>query len=218
MQPQLTAHAPAPASAVTRAVRQVEERHRAWLHDTVLQVLEYLATGGYGECTDPKRMMHVAGRAADDLREVLDGAAPIDGAGTEFEAALHDVVDEARGLSDIQVHLDVSELDDTVHPSVGHEIVAVVREALNNTRKHSGARSARVVCATHQGHVEVHVVDDGHGFDPRTVHEGLGMRCSMRQRMARCGGSVAIASAPGRGVMVRITGRLDGRGTRESVA
>lgn len=208
---------PLAANAIGEVIQREEQRHRAWLHDTVLQVLEYLATGGYGECTDPEQMREVAARAADELREVLDG--PLEPAmPPEFAVAIGHVVDEARALSDLEVHLDLEELEVDVDPEVGREIVAVVREALNNTRKHSGARSARVACSSHGSQVEVQVVDDGHGFDPRTVREGLGMRCSMRERMARCGGSVAIASAPGRGVMVRITGDTSARRVAESVA
>jgi signal transduction histidine kinase len=213
-------HASMPTSTpgvIGEAIMQEEARHRAWLHDTVLQVLEYLATGGYGECTDPEALMQVAARAADDLREVLDGPL-VPAAPPEFTSALGHVVEEARALSDINVHLDIDELEDDVDPEVGREIVAVVREALNNTRKHASADTARVACSSHEGQVEVQVVDDGHGFDPRTVREGLGMRRSMRERMSRCGGSVAIASAPGRGVMVRITAQAESRRTTDSVA
>ncbi|MCB0879384.1 MAG: ATP-binding protein [Thermoleophilia bacterium] len=210
-------HAIQPTGLIDEVIRREEERHRAWLHDTVLQVLEYLATGGYGQCTDAERLMRVAGRAADDLREAIDGECD-ELPPPDFRDAISHVVNEARALSHIDVHLDTEHLDCDVEPIVASEIVAVVREALNNTRKHSGASNARVTCESHDGHVEVHVVDDGHGFDPRTVHEGLGMRCSMRERMARCGGSVAIASAPGRGVMIRITGRAGSDHVTESVA
>lgn len=209
--------APPPPAAIRELLRHEEQRHRAWLHDTVLQVLEYLATGGYGECMDPQRMMAVAARAADELRDALDS--PLDEtAPTAFSTAIGMVVAEARTMSDIDVHLDLGGLVDEVEPTVGNEIVAVVREALNNTRKHSGAKVARVECDAVDGQLEVRVVDDGHGFDPHTVREGLGMRCSMRERMARCGGSVAIASTPGRGVLIRITGHVDGSRITESVA
>jgi signal transduction histidine kinase len=166
---------------------------------------------------DPQRMMTIAARAADELRAVLDG--PLDEIPpTAFSAAIGNVVAEAREMSDIDLRLDMCELVDEVEPAVGREIVAVVREALNNTRKHSGAQFARVECTAADGQVEVCVIDDGHGFDPHTVREGMGMRCSMRERMARCGGAVAIASTPGRGVLVRITGQVNGSRVTESVA
>lgn len=197
--------------------RVEQEDDRAWLHDTVLQVLEYLATGGFGSCTDAQRLMQVAARAADDLREVIDGSELTD-IPTSFVDGLSTVVEEARELSGIDVRLELTGPVDEIDPIVGGEIVAVVREALNNARKHSGARIAFVECDADVERVEVRVVDDGHGFDPLTVREGLGIRCSMRQRMARCGGSIAIASAPGRGVVVRITSGMTNPRMTESVA
>jgi signal transduction histidine kinase len=184
-------------------IREEEERHRAWLHDTVLQVLEYVATGGYGECVEAEGLMRVAARAADDLREVIDGDGSRRGA-DDFIEGLHMVVDEARELSGMDVQLDLSEAFDRVEPELGTEIIAVAREALTNARKHSNAKLAIVQCISSSGSVEVRIVDDGDGFDPLSVREGVGIRCSMRQRMARCGGSVAIASAPGRGAVVRV--------------
>lgn len=184
-------------------MREAEDRHRAWLHDNVLQVLEYVATGGYGECVDSTRLMRAAARAADDLRHVIDGddPAPVE---DDFADALRVVVDEARDLSGMDVRLDMRDAVDSVDSEIGHEVVAVVREALNNTRKHSGARMVMVQCIAREPGLEVRIVDDGSGFDPLSVREGMGIRCSMRQRMARCGGSVDIASAPGRGAVVRI--------------
>ncbi len=197
--------------------RVEQEGDRAWLHDTVLQVLEYLATGGYGSCTDPQRLMEVAARAADDLREVIDGSELLD-VPAPFADAIRFVVEEAREISDIDVQLQLNGPVEQIDPIVGGEIVAVVREALNNARKHSEARRAFVECDVLDERLEVRVVDDGRGFDPLTVREGLGIRCSMRQRMARCGGSIAIASAPGRGVVVRITSGTTNPRLTETVA
>jgi signal transduction histidine kinase len=197
-------------------MRAQEERQRAWLHDTVLQVLEYMAAGGYGSCTEAAQLMQVAARAADELRAAIERDGELRQPRT-FVDGLESVVREARELSGLDVRLALAGEVDEVDPLVGSEIVAVVREALNNTRKHSGAQVAQVECEARDQRVEVRVVDDGSGFDPLTVREGLGIRCSMRQRMARCGGSIAIASAPGRGVVVRITSDSSPRMT-ESVA
>lgn len=202
-------------------IREEEERHRAWLHDNVLQVLEYVATAGYGECRDTDRLMRVAARAADDLRDVIDGDA---GAvqptpAPDFEGAMREIVEEARDLSHgLDVRLDLSEVYDDIAPELGDEIVCVTREALTNARKHANARVVMVQAIARDGLVEVRIVDDGDGFDPLSVREGLGIRCSMRQRMARVGGSLAIASAPGRGAVVRIIAGDHAGTATESVA
>lgn len=197
-------------------VREQEARQRAWLHDNVLQVLEYVATGGYGECTDPQQLMRVAARAADDLRTVIDDE-PRERREDDFVETLHEIVEQARELAPMDVRLDLRDLHERVDPRIGGEVASVVREALNNARKHSGARVVMVQAMSSDGSLEVRIADDGQGFDPLSVHEGLGIRCSMRQRMARIGGHVSIASAPGRGAVVRVTAATQATMT-ESVA
>lgn len=214
-------HRSVPLYRASELIREEEERHRAWLHDTVLQVLEYLATGGYGECTDSDRLMLVAARAADELRDAIESDPDHDCMTFEEPGLIEGltaVVNEARELSNIEVRLDVSDVAEDVDAEVGAELIAVVREALTNVRKHADASVVHVQCISQGGHVEASVIDDGVGFDPLSLREGLGMRCSMRQRMARCGGSVAIASAPGRGVVVRVSCDTCTSGIMETVA
>ena len=210
-------HSP-PLFRASDLIREQEERHRAWLHDTVLQVLEYLATGGYGECSDREQMMRVAANAADELRHAIDDdGEPQQQSPADFFDGLLAVVNEAREMSSLDVRLDLAGPVNDIQPELGDEIIGVVREALTNTRKHAQAHEVLVQCAAHDGGIDVHVVDDGIGFDPQSQQEGIGIRCSMRQRMARCGGRVAIDSAPGRGVDVHITS-MTGISPQESVA
>jgi signal transduction histidine kinase len=46
------------------------------------------------------------------------------------------------------------------------------------------------------------VKDDGAGFDPGIVAEGVGLKGSVRARIAEVGGRVVIRSAPGEGTEV----------------
>ncbi|MFB3829149.1 MAG: sensor histidine kinase [Bryobacteraceae bacterium] len=85
-------------------------------------------------------------------------------------------------------------------------VYRVVQEALNNCEKHSGASKAFVSVRQAAGRLSVEVRDDGRGFEVDRNNmpargEGLGL-LGMRERAARLGGSLAIESAPGRGVRV----------------
>src|SRR5690242_6104033 len=53
---------------VVDAVDAERARTRAWLHDTLLQQLEYIAAGGYADEVDPRELMRVAAAAATELR------------------------------------------------------------------------------------------------------------------------------------------------------
>ena len=86
------------------------------------------------------------------------------------------------------------------------QVLHVVQEALSNVRKHAQAREVWVeVQQVPQWRVEIR--DDGRGFaveapaaDP--THVGLSI---MRERAARIGAAVAVASVPGSGTSVVLT-------------
>ncbi|MDE3101597.1 MAG: hypothetical protein KGJ98_05110 [Chloroflexota bacterium] len=74
-----------------------------------------------------------------------------------------------------------------------------VEEAVANAARHSGAASARVAVGVERSAwLRVGVSDAGHGFDPRTVREGIGLP-TMRDHIGRLGGDVRIVSVPGVG-------------------
>jgi signal transduction histidine kinase len=81
-------------------------------------------------------------------------------------------------------------------------VLALVREALSNVRKHSDAEHVSITVAADPGGVAVEVSDDGSGFDTesalvraaRTGHLGL---VGMHERVRMLGGRTQIVSRPG---------------------
>jgi PAS domain S-box-containing protein len=92
----------------------------------------------------------------------------------------------------------------------------IVQEALRNIIKHSGARRARVELNGGADTIELRIVDDGTGFDPRLVDGkgGLGL-LSMRERLRLVGGTIAIDSRPGAGTRIDVRVPLGGAGPAE---
>jgi signal transduction histidine kinase len=81
----------------------------------------------------------------------------------------------------------------------------VVQEALSNVRKHSEAASVSVALRCKRTFVDVSVIDDGRGFDPRGLgHDRLGL-ASISERVRLLGGAVEIETSPGLGTTVRAT-------------
>jgi signal transduction histidine kinase len=78
----------------------------------------------------------------------------------------------------------------------------VVREALTNIRRHSGAEHAAVALRTEGEDLIAEVSDDGRGFGAK-VRAGGGSR-SMRERAAALGGRLEVESQPGLGTTVRL--------------
>ena len=190
-------------AAVAEAVEAERARTRAWLHDTLLQQLEYLAAGGYTDVADARELMRVAAGAASDLRAYVDNDAPA-GATTIVEA-LRRVIAEEQLQASHEIRLVFGDVDGTVDGPEGADIVAAMREALTNVRKHARADQAVVSCVVSAGVATVVVADDGIGFDLAGVcHRGTGLRESIVGRMARSGGTAVIASEPGAGTRVTL--------------
>ena len=85
----------------------------------------------------------------------------------------------------------------------GTEVVLlrICQEALANVRKHAGARQVRVRLCYAGTTVRLTVTDDGKGFDPGGTNDGYGLT-GMRDRVSQVGGTVEVASGPGRGTEV----------------
>jgi signal transduction histidine kinase len=90
-------------------------------------------------------------------------------------------------------------------PDLRHNIFLIVKEALTNALKHSGAGEVQVHAKISGNTLEMVVQDDGQGFDPSTLVEGrrngLG---NMRRRAEVIGAKLELQSAVGRGTTVKL--------------
>ena len=79
------------------------------------------------------------------------------------------------------------------------------QEALNNIAKHAGASQVEIALQHEAGAIELHIRDNGSGFDPGQPapagHYGLSM---MRERAEAVGAVLKVSSQPGRGTDITI--------------
>ena len=147
--------------------RAGERRHlRCALHDTTLQTLEYLGNDGYDSGLVREEIVALAERALRDLHNALDdpGCDPV-----ELLPGLRQVVDESSVTAGLKIELVTGEIDESVHGEEAAALVAAVREALNNVRKHARAQRVVVRCEASEGAARITVHDDGVGFDPASA-------------------------------------------------
>jgi PAS domain S-box-containing protein len=90
-----------------------------------------------------------------------------------------------------------------IDSTIEAQLKPIIQEALTNVRKHSGARSARVIFTPCESQVRVTIEDDGRSFNPEAPGEGFGLR-SMRGRAEALGGRLEVSSTPGKGTLVSI--------------
>lgn len=195
-----------------------DERARiaASLHDDVLQCLynvtirtqvirEDLRSGRLLDLDDDVPALLVASeQAVDELRDIIKDLrrSTIGHAGLVDTLVL--LIGHLREESGIDL---ISDLDATVkaEPSTELLVYQVAREALTNTLKHSGARTAWIGLRQDGGTIALWVEDDGCGFDLRgeTDDRHFGVEL-MRERATVAGGSLELRTSPGNGTLVSL--------------
>jgi two-component system sensor histidine kinase UhpB len=91
-------------------------------------------------------------------------------------------------------------------PDASINVFRIVQEALTNVVKHAEASSVSVRLYTRASHGELvlEIEDDGRGFDAAAARRGLGL-VGIEERVRAIGGSLRLASAPGRGTRFEIS-------------
>jgi signal transduction histidine kinase/ligand-binding sensor domain-containing protein len=77
------------------------------------------------------------------------------------------------------------------------------KEMLSNAIRHARCRRVTVELVQSDGRLELHVGDDGRGFDPQAAHTGHGLQ-SLRRRALSLGGALRIASQEGQGTKLTL--------------
>jgi signal transduction histidine kinase len=185
--------------------RNIERReHERLLHDTVLNTLTALSRAGPGDQAEVvRRCRYEVALMEQALSRPGDGEAgpPHGGLAGGIEAVAAEM--RARGL---EVHVEVTgavAAPDPVVTAIAH----AAREALANVAAHAGTGEAWVTVspASSPAGLRISVRDAGAGFGPARVDRArLGVRRSITERIADCGGRASVRSAPGQGTVVSL--------------
>jgi signal transduction histidine kinase len=89
-------------------------------------------------------------------------------------------------------------------PDLQHNLLAIVKESMNNILKHARATEARLELSYAEGIFQIRVSDNGVGFVVDQVeHDGNGLR-NMQVRVKEMKGTFKLTSVPGAGAAVLI--------------
>ncbi len=102
-----------------------------------------------------------------------------------------------------------------INPGVRIQILSIVKEALNNIRKHAEAKHVKIALSFEQETVCVTVQDDGKGFNTMLGQNSAKSRFGldiMRERAAEIGGTLKIESAPGKGCRITLNVPIENGG------
>jgi PAS domain S-box-containing protein len=199
-------------------VREAERNRIARdLHDEALQDLAYAKSQAYLARTnlgDPEldgwlsRLSASLGRVEQQVRAVIYDLRLEEEQNRPFAGLLESLVELHRTMApDCDIRLDIEGgIFSGPLGTTGTELLRIIGEALNNVRRHSGARNFRVGVWTSEEMLFAEVEDDGRGFDvvekPSAITAGMGTG-GMRERARSLGGDLMIESQPGKGTRVR---------------
>lgn len=209
---------------------QEEERRRIAreLHDEAGQLLTSLLVGlrtleDSRKLADVKaqglRLRKITAQALDEVGRLARGLHPtvLDDHG--LGVALSRYVAEYMKTYRVAVDLKLDERGSRNLPfAVQIGLYRIVQEALTNVARHSGAKTVSVNFKRSATAWEVAVIDDGCGFDAKTVavsSHRLGIQ-SMTERAAILGGTVSFPSR-GKGTKILVRVPLAGQGFKSSV-
>jgi signal transduction histidine kinase len=197
------ARASADDGAMSAVIAQERVRLARRLHDTALQLVEYVVTDAYGTGLTREELARHLGDAVAELHGVPAPGEPDGGLRSGVEGAIGDV----RRLGLGPVALEGDALDARLAGEDLELAVATVREALTNVRKHASARQAVVRVERVGRALRVSVEDDGVGLDRRALSRagGLGLRVGILGRAVARSASVRVDGRPGAGTRVVLT-------------
>lgn len=199
----------------TRMQSELQTRIARDLHDEIGASLSHLAIQSdlarlqlaKGELK-PERLDGIAATARetlDQMRDVIWLLAPKFNDWSELSQRIESIVD--RLLDGIEHRLDVEGRPPNGKPAIewSRDLLAFLKEALTNVRKHAAAGHVRVAILW-SDRFTLRIEDDGRGIDLAAASRtgGAGME-NLKRRAAALGGECDVSGRPGSGTTVRLS-------------
>jgi PAS domain S-box-containing protein len=208
-------------SAYMEAIREEERKRIAMeIHDELGQLLTAL------KMDVSLLKMHLAHdpeatKKADDMRELVEGtiwmvrnvASHLRPAALNFGivSALEWLVQDFNRRNGIACELRIAGGEPVLCDAHATAVFRIVQASLTNVARHANAARVEVTLASTAAQLELHVRDDGRGFDQQAARRDYSYGLlGMNERARLIGGSLSIDSTPGGGTTVSIQIPLEG--------
>lgn len=140
------------------------------------------------------------------MSDVIWSMKPLEDDKNSFTNRLKKYSNELLTPKEISCEIDIDESvgNQIVNPVMRKNILLIIKEAMNNIAKYSGATKA-VISLRQQGKtIVLSITDNGKGFTSPDAQQGNGLD-NMRQRCKESGGECRIISEPNKGVSITCT-------------
>jgi signal transduction histidine kinase len=205
----------------SRAAADERARVARDLHDGVIQSLHAIAFRLYAlrirasrhtqdvpsELLDIQQLVQ---REVSNLRQLIQQLKPVDFDPNRFVEWLSTIIDQYRQDTGIGVRF-ISDVRELVLPvEIAREVAHIVREALVNVARHSGAEHVVVRLSPEKRAWKLSIDDDGKGFQfvgrfsLAQLENNRHGPTVIKERVKALGGELTIDSRPGRGARLEI--------------
>ena len=195
------------------------------LHDTLIQglsgiTMEMQALAARMRSPEERGMLDdIILDAGTCLRETRRSVAGLrSGKASGLASAIEQAARQLTEAKPIRLKLKLGKNGNGLPADVEYNLVRIAQEAVQNSVKHSGARTVEVALDYSPKLVHLSVKDDGVGFareengHGRSGHYGL---IGMKERASHIGAEFDLASSPGRGTMVSVKLPAEQNGNHE---
>ncbi len=143
---------------------------------------------------------------AESMDEIIWSVSPVNDSLQGIMVRLREYIHSLGEARNIAIDFRADEgVEEMVLPmEVCRNLYLIVKEALNNLVKHSGACEAAVLLTRAKNTVTVSISDNGRGFDPGQATARNGLR-NMQIRAAEAGGYLDVVSEPGKGSRIKFS-------------
>lgn len=197
----------------------VSERSRIAreLHDTLIQGFSGITMALQAFSTrirtpdERETLAEIISDAATCLRETrqsVAGLRAVPGPESGLANTIRQAVREITETKSVRVKLQLDDFTRELPPDVEYNLLRIVREAVNNSVKHSGAGLIEVTLQSSPGMLVISVHDDGTGFSgdsaaaPGPGHYGL---IGMKERASQIGAELEVVTKPGSGTTIAVS-------------
>jgi signal transduction histidine kinase len=208
-----------------RQAARIEERSRLArdLHDAVKQQLfaiqtsaatvrERFTSDAPGALAALEQVRASARDAMTEMEALINQlqAAPLENTGLVSALKQHCEALALRTGADVQVEIGTLPPSNRLPPGTQQALFRATQEALANVAKHARATRVTVRVGMSNHNLELSVTDDGVGFDPTAVANGMGLN-NMRARIGEIGGTRLVRARPGHGTTIAFSIPCDAR-------
>ncbi len=196
------------------AVMQERNMIARELHDAVSQTLfsasimsealiKQMQQRNPAELTQRMAAIHrLVQSAMAEMRTLLLELRPTHVYSTPFTQLLNQLMQSALGRKRIEAHF-AFEGEPSLPPEVHFALYRIAQEAMNNIIKHANATQISISGQGGQSYIDLHIQDDGDGFDTNEASSGMGLG-NMRERAAEVHAQLTVHSVVGKGTEVHV--------------